>query len=300
MANENTTLVPFKPPTLAEMQEGFSALVALKSMMRRGIDFGTIPGCGDKPTLFKPGAEKVLKRFMVHVVDIQVEDLSTADCIRYRVRCVGQTPDGITRGVGIGECSTDEEKYKWRKARNRPEWDDTPDARRREKHMSGRNGDYIVNQVRTNPADAANTVLKMGKKRSMVDLALTATAASDFFTQDVEDMTPEMQAQVQAEHRRQRDPHAPPVVDTTGEVVDPEPPVTDSRRMVWERAKELGLQGEDVKEVIAALTVPGDPEQWSLRDVATICDELTAQAADQGGHHDYDGPEPPPVGDQDA
>jgi hypothetical protein len=37
------------------------------------------------------------------------------------------------------------------------------------------------------PADQYNTVLKMAKKRAHVDATLTATAASDIFTQDVED-----------------------------------------------------------------------------------------------------------------
>ncbi len=37
-------------------------------------------------------------------------------------------------------------------------------------------------------ADTYNTVLKMAKKRAFVDASLTATAASDIFTQDVEDM----------------------------------------------------------------------------------------------------------------
>jgi hypothetical protein len=39
-----------------------------------------------------------------------------------------------------------------------------------------------------NPADVYNTVLKMGKKRAMVDAVLTCTAASDIFTQDVEEL----------------------------------------------------------------------------------------------------------------
>jgi hypothetical protein len=39
-----------------------------------------------------------------------------------------------------------------------------------------------------NPADYYNTVLKMAKKRAHVDAILTATAASDIFTQDIEDM----------------------------------------------------------------------------------------------------------------
>jgi hypothetical protein len=39
-------------------------------------------------------------------------------------------------------------------------------------------------------ADTYNTVLKMAKKRAYVDGILSATAASDIFTQDIEDMNP--------------------------------------------------------------------------------------------------------------
>ncbi len=276
MANENTTaLVPIPGPTATEMRQGFAALVELKSsVMRRGVDYGTIPGCGDRDTLLKPGAEKVLKRFMVHVVDIQVDDLSTMDCFKYRVRCVGQTPDGIVRGVGIGSCSSDEEKYRWRRARNAAEWKDTPDARRRVKHATGKRGDYTIDQVRTNPADVDNTVLKIGKKRAMVDLALTSTAASDFFTQDLEDMSPEMRDAVDAERRAtgSTDP-----INTTAEVVDTPPPLSP-RAMVWQIAQELGLTGDDVKEVLATLGAPEDSKLWTTANAETIAGGLRDRA----------------------
>jgi len=45
-----------------------------------------------------------------------------------------------------------------------------------------------VNQVRTNPADAANTILKMAEKRAKVDLALSFSGASDVFSQDLDDL----------------------------------------------------------------------------------------------------------------
>jgi hypothetical protein len=38
-----------------------------------------------------------------------------------------------------------------------------------------------------NPADYFNTCLKMAKKRALVDAVLTSTAASDIFTQDIEE-----------------------------------------------------------------------------------------------------------------
>jgi hypothetical protein len=92
-------------------------------------------------------------------------------------------------GVGVGECSSDEEKYRWRRAVNQAEWNETAEDRRRKKwKRGGRSGDYQEIQVRTNPADIANTVLKMSKKRAMVDGVLTVTAASDIFSQDLEDI----------------------------------------------------------------------------------------------------------------
>jgi hypothetical protein len=42
------------------------------------------------------------------------------------------------------------------------------------------------------PYDFYNTALKIGKKRAMVDAVLTVTGASEIFTQDAEDLPPEM------------------------------------------------------------------------------------------------------------
>jgi hypothetical protein len=43
-------------------------------------------------------------------------------------------------------------------------------------------------QEHDNPADFYNTCEKMGKKRALVDATLTVTAASDIFTQDIEEL----------------------------------------------------------------------------------------------------------------
>lgn len=130
------------------------------------------------------------------VPDPEVVDLSTEDEIRYRVRCRILTLGGVYLGSGIGECSTDEEKYRWRKAVCDEEWREAPEDRRREKWSKGGGQAYKTKQVRTNPADVANTVLKMAKKRSLVDGVLTITAASDIFTQDLEDLPEEVRDEV--------------------------------------------------------------------------------------------------------
>jgi hypothetical protein len=158
----------------------------IKGVFKADTHYGIIPGCKQK-SLYKAGAEKILATFRI-AVDPEVEDLSTPDEVRYRVRVKGFTPDGRLVGVGIGECSSNEDKYAWRAAVSDAEFKATDELRRRVKYYT--NGG-TVNQVRTNPADVANTVLKMGKKRGMIDLTLTATAASDVFTQDIEDLPEE-------------------------------------------------------------------------------------------------------------
>jgi hypothetical protein len=118
----------------------------------------------------------------------EVTDLSTPDEIRYQVKMVGTTPDGVHVGTGIGEASSNEDRYKWRKAVNDEEYAETDASRKRTVWKKGNGAPYQIKQVRMNPADIANTVLKIAKKRSMVDMTLTATAASDCFSQDLEEL----------------------------------------------------------------------------------------------------------------
>lgn len=164
----------------------------LKKVMRRGVHYGLIPGCGDKPGLLKPGAEKILSTFELGAMPDQanIRDLGEDGEIRVRVIVpIVHWPSGKIVGHGVGECSSLEEKYAWRKAVCQEEFDEADPANRRHKWKVGRNGQaYKVLQIRTNPADVANTILKMSKKRGVVDGALTATACSDMFEQG-EDVT---------------------------------------------------------------------------------------------------------------
>lgn len=164
---------------------------AIKSVMKNNVHYGVIPGT-DKPTLFKAGAEVLFSMFRISIEPI-VTDLSTKDCIRYQVKCIGvHTPTGEIEGYGVGEASTDEEKYKWRGTYIDEEYNATPEDRRRIKFIKKGGAVYQNKQIRTNPADLANTVLKMAKKRAQIDLCLTALAASDCFAQDLEDLPDEI------------------------------------------------------------------------------------------------------------
>lgn len=163
----------------------------MHSVMQEGQHYGKIPGLEDKPTLLKAGAEKILMAFRISI-DPVIDDLSTTDEIRYRVTARSLGTSGEFLGAGIGEASSSEEKYKWRRAICEEEWLETKEDRRREKWARGKTGNYKIKQIRTSPADVANTILKMAKKRAMVDAALTVTAASDIFAQDLEDMPDEL------------------------------------------------------------------------------------------------------------
>jgi len=172
----------------------------LKSVFVKDVHYGTIPGT-PKPTLYKPGAEKIMVLFRLNGKP-HIKDLSTPDEIRYRVSVM--VTHQVTKheiGWGVGECSSNETKYKWIGVKFPTDWDGTPEDRRREIWKQGREKPYKVQQVRANISDVANTVLKMAKKRALVDATLTCTAASDVFDQDIEDM-PEGVRQNVAEAKR--------------------------------------------------------------------------------------------------
>lgn len=210
---ENAVVVAeSRAPTLTAAQvRGQVQLVqqVMEAVMKKDVHYGVIPGT-DKPSLLKAGAEVLMTTFRI-AVDPQVEDLSTPDEIRYRVRCIGtHQTSGVVMGVGVGECSSNEEKYKWKRA-NAREFAATPEERRRVKfgYDKQKRQEYEVSQVRTEPADVANTVLKMAKKRALVDFTLTALAASDCFNQDLEDMPEEIREGGDAGAEPKREVKAP-------------------------------------------------------------------------------------------
>jgi hypothetical protein len=183
----------------------------MKSVMRDGEHFGKIPGCGDKPSLLKPGAEKLCFTFrMDPEFDIEVIDMGKGGHREYRVKCTLFAINGGHRlGSGVGSASTMEGKWRFRTGpvestgRSVPSdyWDQRKsDPVKAQEALGGRgfgtkkiDGVWMIVKQgekveHDNPADVYNTVLKMGKKRAMVDAVLTCTAASDIFTQDVEEL----------------------------------------------------------------------------------------------------------------
>lgn len=155
----------------------------MRAVMKPELHYGKIPGT-DKPTLFQPGADVLCMTFRI-APEFSIEDLSTADVVRYRVTCRGiHQLSGVTLGSCVGEASSGEEKYKWRRAVHDKEYEATPTALRRVKFGKS----WETKQIRTEPADVANTVLKMAEKRAKIGMVLNVTACSDMFGQDLEDL----------------------------------------------------------------------------------------------------------------
>ena len=145
---ENTDMTSFKQ-TMSKIGQ-FQKLV--RENLQDKKDYGTIPGTS-KPTLYKPGAEKILMLMGLQST-YEIID-STRDWqegfFQYKVRCTLKKEDYIIT-QGLGACNSKENKY-----------------------------------AKQNPFNIDNTILKMAKKRSQVDASLTVASLSEIFTQDLED-----------------------------------------------------------------------------------------------------------------
>lgn len=157
-AQNNEPVSPF--------EAAMKRLEQVKEMKKDGVlvkevDYGDIPGA-NKPSLLKPGAQKLMAAFdLSSVIKETVKEVYEEEIygdrkrvVSYRVTVALQHKmSGMPEGEGVGVCNTAENKY-----------------------------------LKRRPADMENTVLKMAKKRALVDAVLDATGAGSIFTQDVEDM----------------------------------------------------------------------------------------------------------------
>lgn len=123
--------------------------------MVKGIDYAPIPGCGEKPTLLKPGAEKLNAIMGFYPEFVKLNEIFDKEdkLLVIEYKCVLKSKKtGIKQAEGIGVCNSKEKKYI--------------------------NQDFY---------SIWNTINKMAQKRAYVGATLMATALSQNFTQDVED-----------------------------------------------------------------------------------------------------------------
>ncbi len=186
---------------------------AMTDAMERDVDYGVIPGT-TKPTLLKPGAEKLAVLFQLDAQTTHDERWGPGDHLTVPAKTiVYHVPTGARLGSGEGMCSTRERKYAYRRqeltcpecgkanirrSKPRNEQDANPGWYCWAK-TDGCGANFKADDARItsqapgdidNPdlPDLWNTVIKMARKRALIDAVLLVTGASALFTQDMEDV----------------------------------------------------------------------------------------------------------------
>lgn len=201
--------------TVEQFTKREKLLRELKDMLVPDVDYGTIPGT-KKPTLLLPGAQKLCTFFgyVPHYDVRQIEEWDGANhgepLFYYDFTCV-LLKDGKPVGEGRGSCNSWEAKYRYRVSKRvcpscgiaalieGKQWKESDpkqwvcyEKKGGCKSKFSIDDDRITSQAFgrvANPdfADVINTCQKMGQKRAYVAATLSATGASQYFTQDMED-----------------------------------------------------------------------------------------------------------------
>lgn len=166
--------------TMAKIQQMQNVV---QKTLKKGHDFGEVPGTS-KPTLLKPGGEKIC---MLFGLNPEYEFLQTTEdydkeFFSYNIRCT-LFRNGQPVAQGVGSCNSKEKKYRFINVDEIPE-----NYIGQSEQITGKYGrtKYKIN----NPdiCSLVNTILKMAKKRAFIDAVLQVASLSEVFTQDVEDM----------------------------------------------------------------------------------------------------------------
>lgn len=276
MENAVVTYQPSLPMiSIEEVKNQVMAVeTCIKTVMVRGRHFGEIPGCGNKPTLLKPGAEMLAKLFQIRPEFKRTRtDLGNghfeilSSCTMY------SHVTGKVVGEGAGICSTMESKYRWRKAqrscpkcgiegsigRSKFPPKDNPKGEpgwycKDCKAQFDYNEPMIRNQEcgRTENSDIAdqyNTVSKMADKRGYVAAVITTTGASDYVTQDIEDFSDNYNYDIGTPQKAIVTVDTEPEKSSNNKIEDPIKSGERIKKLLEERKKNIGWE-EFKKDII--------------------------------------------------
>ena len=277
----------------------------MKKVMRDKEHYGVIPGCGDKPALLKPGAEKLNLTFRM-APDPETEIIDLGEGHReYRVKCVLRAiRTERTLGAGVGSASTMETKWRFRSGPSeftgkpvpKEYWDLRKSDPEKALALIGGKGyqtaknpdiaqwEIVIKGERVehdNPADYYNTCWKMAKKRALVDAVLTVTAASDIFTQDVEEtveneVTPlkKDKPPVQMPKEKGAEGETPPKGDLISDA---------QRKRFWAIAKNTKATDDQIKEWLYREYDLEHTQDISKSLYDEICEKVKTVLSDEPG-----------------
>lgn len=194
-------------PQLVEKMEKVREV--MKKAMIQDVDYGVIPGTRSKPTLLKPGAEKLCQMFrLADEYDETVIELPNGHR-EYRVKCrLRHMPSDTIVGEASATATTMESKYRYRgnaaESTGQPipgkYWDTKKENPQQAQAMLGGpgfcakkiDGAWMICKVgekQENPdiADSYHTVQSIAQKRAYLAATRKATASSEMFTDSMED-----------------------------------------------------------------------------------------------------------------
>lgn len=205
-------LTPRFVTSIADLHDQLRQLEEFKrAIMIEGVDYGTIPGT-PKPTLLKPGAEKLSLAFGLAPTFESANTIEDWEhgFFHYDERCVlTSRRSGAVVASANGSANSREPRYRWRKAeRVCPNCGKAAIIKGKEQYGGGwlcwnkkdgcgakfETGDPEIegqqagNVANPEPYELVNTIKKMAQKRALVAAILIATGGSGIWTQDIEDM----------------------------------------------------------------------------------------------------------------
>lgn len=193
---ESSVIPAYSLPNLAQIAEYEAFLTNYDAfvdrVLKNGTDYGVIPGV-DKPSLFKPGAEKLEKLFFLrHKKDCVLKEVHEGGkFIRYTYRTSVFNKNGQLVATCEGTCNSHEKKYRIQTVYENQATDEQKRNGHLEERMGRNNTKYKVYVVeKPDFFDVENTIMKMAQKRSYVGAILEATNSSSRFTADAEDSAP--------------------------------------------------------------------------------------------------------------
>lgn len=279
---------------LVALKQGQARIKRIKQeLMEEDAHYGVIPGT-KKPTLLKPGAEVLCSIYGLRpdfIPTLEAGDGVTTPTLRVTMRCELHLGDiaGPVVAVGYGSANSWERKHRYRRGeracpacgvvgqiiKGKDEygggwlcWAKKGGCGQKFPDGAAEIEQQQVGDVANpDPYDLENTLVKMAKKRAHIDAALTGTASSDLFTQDLEEQGP-----------GEKD-HTPQPRRTAGPPTEPPPADFDARPWTGDDGPPNREPGEDDVEEVAAYAKHG--VEPPARKAAPRATSRTAPAGDK-------------------
>jgi hypothetical protein len=260
-----------------------------EDVFKPGLDFGVIPGTGDKPVLLLPGMEKLMRALRLRPEYVARMSMIDFDkplfFFQYECRLI-EIDTGMVVSSAIGSANSHESKWRWRNADcacpncgagaikrskyppkgapsgSQPGWycyakigGCGAEFRADDPAITGQQVGRVENP---DIADQLNTMDKIAQKRALASAIKGAANVSELFTVDVEDLVEYAVANGAPLTQSGRAASDDNVIEGTAAVVTKLPLTKDEgKRLADKWMKDKALTGADLKKALG-----GSYDQW--------------------------------------